>query len=350
MGTCSAYDILTPDFKRYLTDFGLGFVYGGGEELLQFTVNTVSGEIYLDRNISRLNSAAEKYFCEAMGVTPSNMAEESFSCCSMVPLGAEASARTVPGITHLYVDGIPEHMTVPTFDMDAYVRNPQARQPICISKAELQVADDIDLAQYDLVAMEQLGAACGMQIGSVIISNTNQHFEMHTPGYDEFFTPNYTAQSRAILREFGAWLEEDGVRIFGQVRERVESVDPDTREHTAADRQFDARTDFVFEETEHGYRYLCLSDDWDYSFTIQASDGAEMLGYDYIVYPVPDDCYADFLAGSYDIRMNAESGEKTAWEKQEDGTCRLVAADNSACLTFSRAGVLERVDKENPLG
>ena len=217
LGTCSAYDILTPDFKRYLTDFGLGFIYGGGEELLQFTVNTVSGEIYLDRNISRLNSAAEKYFCEAMGVTPSNMAEESFSCCSMVPLGAEASARTVPGITHLYVDGIPEHMTVPTFDMDAYVRNPQARQPICISKAELQAADDIDLAQYDLAAMEQLGAACGMQIGSVIISNTNQHFEMHTPGYDEFFTPNYTAQSRAILREFGAWLTFSRAGILERV-------------------------------------------------------------------------------------------------------------------------------------
>jgi hypothetical protein len=33
-------------------------------------------------------------------------------------------------------------MTVPTFDMDVYVRNPQARQPICISKAELQVSAD----------------------------------------------------------------------------------------------------------------------------------------------------------------------------------------------------------------
>ena len=30
LGNCSAYDILTRDFKRYLTDFGVGFVYGVG--------------------------------------------------------------------------------------------------------------------------------------------------------------------------------------------------------------------------------------------------------------------------------------------------------------------------------
>jgi len=160
LGNYAAYDILCTDFKRYLTDFGVGFVYGGGEELLQFTVNTVSGEIYLDRNLSRLDSAAKKYFCEAMGVVPKNTAGERFSCCITVPLGTEASDRAVPGITHIYVNGIPEHMTAPEFDMDAYVRTPEARPLICINKAELQVADDIDLARYDLAAMERFGAAC----------------------------------------------------------------------------------------------------------------------------------------------------------------------------------------------
>jgi hypothetical protein len=74
-------------------------------------------------------------------------------------------------------------MTAPEFDTDAYVRNPEARPLTCIHKAEWQVADDIDLARYDLAAMEWLGAECGMQIGSVIVNNTNQYFEMHTPRY-----------------------------------------------------------------------------------------------------------------------------------------------------------------------
>lgn len=350
LGNCAAYDILCTDFKRYLTDFGVGFVYGGGEELLQFTVNTVSGEIYLDRNLSRMSSAAEKYFCEVMGVVPINTAGERFSCCIMVPLGTEASDRAVPGITHIYVNGVPEYMTAPEFDMDAYVRNPEARQLICINKAEWQVADDIDLAQYDLAAMERLGAACGMQIGSVILSNTNQYFEMHTPRYNEFLSPDYTEQPEATFRESGTWLAGDGFRISGQIRERIESVDADTHEHTATDRQFAPQTDFVFEETEHGYRYFCLTDDWDYSFILQAEEGAEILRYDYIVYSIPDDRYEDFVAGHYDIPMNAENGEKAAWTKQADGTYRLVSADDSARLTFSRAGSLERVAPNTPLG
>jgi len=189
-----------------------------------------------------------------------------------------------------------------------------------------------------------------MQIGSVIVSNTNQYFEMHTPRYNEFLSPDYTEQPEATFREFGTWLERDGFRLSGQIRERIESVDANTHEYTAAHRQFAPKTDFVFEETEHGYRYFCLTDNWDYSFILQADEGAEILRYDYIVYPIPDDRYADVVSGRCDIPMNAENGEKAAWAKQADGTYRLVSADDSGCLMFSRAGILERAAQNTPLG
>ncbi len=350
LGTCTAYDILTTDFKRYLTDFGQGFIYTSDGNLIRFTVNTVSGEIYFDRNIERLNSAAQKYFCEVMGFTPKNGEESYFSCISMVPISSEESNRVIPGIEYLYVDGIPEPMTVPEFDMDAYVRNPKYRQKLCLAKANLVVSDDIDLSRYNLSVMEQLGEKCGMQIGSLVVKNKNQYFKMQTPKYDDFLAPDYAEQTGTSFRETGILLEGECFRICGQIRERIESVDADTNQQTVTDRQFEPTKDFVFEKTETGYRYINRIEEWDYTFTVLADEGAEILKHDYIFYPVPDDRYEEFIVGKYDVRFNMDVGIKTAWEKQEDGTYRLVSADNASCLPSSRAGFLEQLPPKIPVG
>jgi hypothetical protein len=96
LGNYAAYDILCTDFKRYLTDFGVGFVYGGGEDLLQFTVNTVSGEIILTEIYRVWTARPRSIFVKSRALcrkTQRENASPAVSWCRSVPKHWTAQCR-----------------------------------------------------------------------------------------------------------------------------------------------------------------------------------------------------------------------------------------------------------------
>lgn len=58
-------------------------------------------------------------------------------------------------------------------DLEAFVRHPQSRGQIYVT-AEITLPDDVDLSEYDLETMEQIGNACGMRFHSIAIENSTQ--------------------------------------------------------------------------------------------------------------------------------------------------------------------------------
>ena len=328
MTECSAFiQNIAYTSQEYLTDYATGRILANGEETV-FAIDTVTGAVYFEidqETKETLNEIAAAYLYETMGVTPEG-SDDSFACYVLAPFRDEDHELKAYQFNYGFDFGLPAGVE----DLEAFVRDPQSRGQIYVT-AEITLPDDADLSEYDLETMEQIGHACGMLFHSLTIENSTQTFLM---GIREWMT-------KANFYEYGDWLERDGVYIDGRVRVREEERDDLTNEMTRSDRRFDPEQDLVFEETSTGYQFYLPNEDWQEEvFYIRASEGAGILKYNYIEYFYSD--VAGFIAGEYDI--DEEDGTELIWRKQSNGDYVLSLKAQDRPITFSHAGILERIE------
>ncbi len=270
---CTAFIAWTRfDGNNYLTDYASGQISQNGEKTT-FTINTVTGAVYFEMDANtrqKFEEIVESYFdevIETIGIIPESVDEGyAFQCNVMAPTKDGDSTTEVPWV-YSFDFGLPAGVE----DLEAFVRNPQSRLPIYISKPETTVSDATDLSAYDLATMEKLEDEYGLHIGSMHIENSYQYFNK-IDKWDE---------TRTSLWEYGCWLEADGYELYGRVHEREEVRDIETNEVTVSDQKANPETDLFFEQTDYGFRCSLQKKDLDVSLIIKAYEGAEILNYDY---------------------------------------------------------------------
>lgn len=321
---CTAYVAWTHyDGNNYLTDYASGQISHDGKQTA-FSINTVTGAVYFemdDDTRRELDEIVESYYYEAMekiGIIPESVEDGyAFECHVMAPAKDGDSATEVPWV-YSFDFGLPAG----TENLEAFVRNPQTRMPICISGPEMTVSDTTDLSAYDLSGIERLENEYGLHI-SLYLTNSNQRFQKSTQ----------KGAIEAELWEYGYWLDADGLKLWGRVRERKEMRNVETDALTVSDVRFNPETDLFFEKTDYGYRLSLTNKELADSLTVIANEGAEILEYEY--YRLDEDDYAP----NTDL---AEKGDETFWEKQEDGSYVLVYGPEVSTLWLYDGDILVR--------
>lgn len=313
--SCTEVDARTPEAKLYLTDYASGYIQRNGELAEFYAINTVSGAVYLSslKLKEALAAAAEAYLCETMEIPAEPIEDKAFLCYLMVPVADGEGATRIPGVDFLDL-GFPSSVMDPSFDMEAYVRDPSSRFGICVEQAEFQVSEDTDLSVYDLDALELLEEKCAMQIDALTMQNSKQEFRMYTSQHRE----------KTTLREYGPWLETDGFYLNGITRTCEEIWDKETEERSVTDWRFDPETDLVFEKTDDGYRYSCLAG--EHAFSIRAYPEAEILKHEYF-----------FVSDASETEK-----AQTFWQEWSDGSYVLALKEDDSVLWLDGSGRLER--------
>lgn len=237
----------------------------------------MTGAVYFEMDADtrqKLNEIAEYYFdeaIEAIGIVPESVDEGyAFQCYIMAP-AKDGESTTEVSWVYSFDFGLPAGVE----DLNAFVRNPQSRLPIYVKKPDFTVSDTTDLSAYDLIAMETLEDEYGLHIGSMSIDNGDQHFQKI----------DHRDKTQTKLWEYGCWFKADEFELFGIVHERGEVRKIKTNELTVSDIKYNPETDLVFEQTDYGYRWSVLNEDWPsgYAFVLIAYKGAEILNYLYFV-------------------------------------------------------------------
>lgn len=306
------------DGNDYLTEYASGQISRNGETK-GFTIHTVTGAVYFEMDAEtrgELNEIAEAYFDEglsAIGLVPESTAEGyAFECYVMAPV------EDVPWVASLDF-GLPAGVK----DLESFVRNPQSRFPIYVSKPQMTVSDTTDLSRYDLAGMEQLEAEYGVHIGSMPIENSHQYLGK----------TDKQGKTSVHLLEYGCWLVGDGFELRGCIQEREEVRDMESKELTVSVQNVDPETDLEFEETEYGYRLSLLNRDLAESLNLRAHAGAAILKYDY--YCLEENEYSPKEDPS-------EKGREGVWLELDDGSYLLTDSSDHSALQLFDGDILVR--------
>ena len=321
---CTAYLVRTRyDGNHYLTDYASGRIRLDGETKV-FTIHTVSGEVYFEMDAvtkQTLNETAEAYFFEAMetiGIIPESEDEGyAFQSHVIAPVKDGPSSAIVPWV-HAFDFGLPAGVE----DLETFVRTPESRPPIYVSPPPMTVSDFTDLSCYDLAAMQTLENAYGL------------HIDLEIKNSDQIFTKSqYENQIRVRLLESGDWLDADGIRLYGWMRNRTEALERETNETTVSDWKANPETDLLFEQTDVGYRLSLLNSPPGISLTLTAYEGAEILNYDFYQLDEHNDSPK---------KHPSNQGRETIWVKQQDGSYLLANSSNQSALPLCHGDILVR--------
>ena len=102
------------------------------------------------------------YLYECMGIVQ-EYDDDGFSCSIMAPSH---------DLEHF--DSFNYGLPAGVKDLDEFVRNPDSRPPIHISKARISIPDDTDISSYDLATFEKLSEQCGSRIDGLTMANNTQ--------------------------------------------------------------------------------------------------------------------------------------------------------------------------------
>ena len=316
--TCAAHFAWSRyDGNNYLTDYASSQISLEGETK-SFAIHTETGAVYfgMDADTSqKLTRIVEDYFYEALesaGIVPESVEDGySFGCYVMVPVAG------VPWVYALDL-GLPAGVG----DLEAFVEDPESRLPICVSPPGFTVSDSTDLSVYDLAAIEAMEEEYGLCL-SLDIRNSDQQLQKSTKG----------GVTHAELWEYGNWLEEDGIELYGIVRKRVEERNLDTNVLTASDQRVNPETDLVFERTTYGYRLSLRNKDLYDRLLLIAYPGADILKDDY--YRLDEE---DYSPGE-DL---PEDANETFWKERSDGSYMLTDCSEGSGVWLYDGDVLVR--------
>ena len=287
------------DGNKYLT----GYAYGSIEDkdqVTEFAVDTETGDVYfkMDQDTQyALDRAMASYLYECMGIVQEY--DDGFSCSIMAP-------SHDPEHFDSFNYGLPAGVK----DLDEFVRNPDSRPPIHISKARISIPDDTDISSYDLEAFEKLSEQCGSRIDGLTMANNTQ-------------TVTY-GSGNAGFYEYGVLLEGKGYVLWGAVHVREEKRDSPTNRIILSDQFFSPDLDLEFEETEKGFRFSFPNEYWGHGFRFYAKENSEFIRHNYIYY-----------YGNYESTIS--------WKEQSQGFFVMVS-ENQMIMDFDLDGRLERAE------
>ena len=286
------------DGNKYLT----GYAYGSIEDkdqVTEFAVDTETGDVYfmMDQDTQyALERAMASYLYESMGIVQ-EYDDDGFSCSIMAP-------SHDPEHFDSFDYGLPAGVK----DLDAFVRNPDSRPPIHISKARISVPDDTDISIYDLEAFEKLSEQCGSMIDGLTMANNTQ-------------TVTY-GSGNAGFYEYGVLLEGNEYVLWGAVHVREEKIDSSTNGMILSEQTFTPELDLEFEETEKGFEFEFPHDGWGHGFRFYAKENSELIHHNYIYY-----------YGNHQSTIS--------WKEQSQGFYAMVS-ENQMIVDFDLDGRLER--------
>ena len=279
------------DGNEYLT----GYAYGSIEDkdkVTDFAIDTETGDVYfkMDQDTQRaLDRAMAAYLYECMGIVQ-EYDDDGFSCSIMAP-----------SYDQEHFDSFNYGLPAGVKDLDEFVRNPDSRPPIHISKARISIPDDTDISIYDLEAFEKLSEQCGSMIDGLTMANNTQ-------------TVTY-GSGNAGFYEYGVLLKGNGYALWGAVHVREEKRDSSTNRIILSDQTFTPELDLEFEETEKGFRFSFPNEYWGHGFRFYAKENSELILHNYI-------CYYD---GNYVSTIS--------WKEQSQGFYVMVS-ENQMIMDF----------------
>ena len=288
------------DGNKYLT----GYAYGSIEDkdqVTEFAVDTETGDVYfiMDQDTQyALERAMASYLYESIGIVQ-EYDDDGFSCSIMAP-------SHDPEHFDSFNYGLPAGVK----DLDEFVRNPDSRPPIHISKVQISIPDDTDISSYDLEAFEKLSEQCGSRIDGLTMANNTQ-------------TVTY-GSGNAGFYEYGVLLEGNGYVLWGAVHVREEKRDSSTNRMILSDQTFSPELDLNFEETEKGFEFDFPHDCWGHGFRFYAKENSEFIRHNYIYY-----------YGHHESMIS--------WKEQSQGFYGMVS-ENQMIMDFDLDGRLERAE------
>ena len=288
------------DGNEYLT----GYAYGSIEDkdkVTDFAIDTETGDVYfkMDQDTQHaLERAMASYLYECMGIVQEY--DDGFSCSIMAP-----------SYDQEHFDSFDYGLPAGVKDLYEFVRNPDARPTIHISKVQITIPDDADISAYDLEAFEKLSEQCGIKIDGLTMTNNIQTVTF--------------SNGNAGFYEYGILLEGNGYALWGAVRVREEKRDSSTNRIILSDQTFTPELDLEFEETEKGFRFSFPNEYWGHGFRFYAKENSELILHNYI-------CYYD---GNYVSTIS--------WKEQSQGFYVMVS-ENQRIVDFDLDGRLERAE------
>ena len=288
------------DGNEYLT----GYAYGSIEDkdqVTEFAVDTETGDVYfkMDQDTQyALDRAMASYLYECMGIVQ-EYDDDGFSCSIMAPSHDPE-----------YFDSFNYGLPAGVKDLDEFVRNPDSRPPIHISKVQISIPDDTDISSYDLEAFEKLSEQSGSRIDGLTMANNTQ-------------TVTY-GSGNAGFYEYGVLLEGNEYVLWGAVHVREEKRDSSTNGIILSDQTFTPELDLEFEETEKGFRFSFPNEYWGHGFRFYAKENSEFIRHNYIYY-----------YGNHESTIS--------WKEQSQGFYVMVS-ENQMIMDFDLDGRLERAE------
>ena len=288
------------DGNKYLT----GYAYGSIEykdKVTGFAIDTETGDVYfkMDQDTqSALEQATASYLYKSMGIVQ-GFDDDGFFCSIMAP-------SHDPEHFASFDYGLPAGVK----DLYEFVRNPDARPTIHISKVQITIPDDADISAYDLEAFEKLSKQCGIKIDGLTMTNNRQTVTF--------------SNGNAGFYEYGILLEGNEYALWGAVRVREEKRDSSTNGIILSDQTFTPELDLEFEETEKGFEFEFPHDGWGHGFRFYAKENSEFIRHNYIYY-----------YGNHKSTIS--------WKEQSQGFYAMVS-ENQMIVDFDLDGRLERAE------
>ena len=301
---CEALSLWSYDHAMYLTDYTRGNILHKGEKI-QFSIHTVTGQVYFNHRQQEFADAVRTYLCETAGI-PFETEESDFSCAYMAPICAhDAEGNAKFGCDYLDL-GIPAEVQ----NIEVFVRAPESRLQIDVMWTKPSPPENTDFSAYSLVLFRDLRQSCGLRIDHINMDNGSCYFTVED-GMEGAFG------------EYGNWYEEEGLWFRGPVRVRWETLDQQTNEISEHQWVFDPEEDLTVEQTGTGWIFTTSDHAWGYDFQIYAEEGSECLRHDYLL-----------MDADWDPESE-KSGILMSWTKQEDGTYKLVHGESGQSKPLS---------------
>ena len=254
-----AYLDYPPGGQPYLTDYIYGALEMDGEEQF-FAMNTLSGQVYLDRD-KELESSVRAYLLEILGLEEET-AFYSFHVASMIPAVPEGSER------HTFRDSFNLGIPAEVEDVDAYVRDAANRDPFELM-VEMQVPEEYDLSEWSLERFNQMKAENGLTFQYIHLSNDTQRADL-------------SWNREMSYSEYG-WGDLEGFKLWYGKEYRKEELDEKTGEISVTVQQMVPEEEIHFSETEDGIRIECPDLVEAMPFEILVPAGSELLEHEYYV-------------------------------------------------------------------
>ncbi|MCR5108022.1 MAG: hypothetical protein K6B28_07640 [Lachnospiraceae bacterium] len=303
----------------YLTDYATGAIVKD-DNITLFSVNTLTGAVYLGERRDELTAEVSEYVCEAMNLTPEGSA---ISCYVMAPAKDGGSEKET---IHDYFDlGLPAG----TDNIREFVRDPDSRLNILLT-GRFDLSDNSNISVYGLEWLDKLSEECGIIFDDLEFADTDSHLSVSTGKSAGFY-------------ETGVLKKED-LTLHLVTHYREESVDDPTLSARSGakiikeDNYLDPDKDIIIEKNADSYTYSIENKDWEYGFYIYAEAGSEALKHDYLHIPDVND---EFL---YPKDKNNESRIPMNWSKQDDGSYALTESTHGTIPLFKGSGTLKISD------